>query len=862
MDSRNASMAIGGRLPLELRLALRDLRGGLGGFTIFLICIALGTGAIGTINSLSDAIQDSIAREGKELLGGDAEATLVHRQAGTAERAYLASKGDVSEVATLRAMARKPDGSGQALVDLKAVDGAYPLYGAATFAEGGGLASKRRQDGLAVDRSILDRLDIGLGDRLTIGRASFPVTAVLDREPDRLAAGPAFGARILLSLDALQKTGLVEPGSLVRWAYRIKARGPLPPSFKEDLAAQFPEAGFLVRDSSDPSPGVKNMLQRLTEFLTLTGLTAMLTGGIGVANAVTGFIERRRMTIATYKSLGASQRLIFRIFLIEIGLLALLGIAIGFAIAAAVPWASVSLMREVVPIGIETGLQGRALALAGLFGLLTALPFILWPIGRAQQVRAAELFRDVSGERSGQPPLGYRLASFLAAGLLAVAAIALSHEHWIAAVTCAAVLGVFALFWGAGIAIRRAALAIRRPKRPELALALANIGGPASLSRTIALSLGAGLTLLTAVSLVDASLTNEIQSRLPEHAPAYFFMGVPKQDLQPFEDLLRKNAPGVRISSAPMLRGRLVALKGVAVEQLTVPSSAEWVLNGDRGITYSDVLPAGSQTTEGQWWALDYDGEPLVSFEADIAKALGLTIGDTVTVNVIGRNLTARIANLRKVQWGSMDINFVMIFSQNALKKAPFNFLATLSWPEGQPADVKAETAILKAIAAAYPTVSAINVKDALGAINGIFEKVMRAVRIAGSVTLIMGALVVAGALMAAQRRRIYEAAVLRTLGASKRRIVAAHLMEYLGLALCLSLIAATLGLLAAYAVVTQVMNLSFSLSIASLLQPSVGETIFVVLLGAAGTLRVLSAKPDTICVPSERLDGENGQAA
>jgi putative ABC transport system permease protein len=834
----------GSRLPLELRLALRDLRGGLGGFTIFLICIALGTAAIGTINSLSGAIQGSIAREGKELLGGDAAAALIHRRADAAERASLGSFGEIGEVATMRGMARKPDGSGQALVDLKAVDGAYPLYGAVTFGEGGGLASIMKEDGLAVDRSLLSRLGIGLGDRLTLGRASFPITAILEREPDRLAAGPAFGARVLLSLHALQKTGLVQPGSLIRWHYRIKARAPLPASFKEDLAAKFPEAGFLVRDASDPSPGIKTMLQRLTEFLTLTGLTAMLTGGIGVANAVSGFIERRRKTIATYKSLGASQRVIFRIFMIETGLLALLGIAIGFAFAAASPWALANLMRGVVPIDIETGLQGKALALAALFGLLTALPFIFWPIGRAQEVRAAELFRDSGAGHTALPPLGYRLASFLAAGLLATAAIALSRDHRIAAVTCAAIPAVFLLFWGAGIAIRKAALAIPRPERPELALALANIAGPGSLSRTIALSLGAGLTLLTAVSLVDASLTSEIQSRLPEHAPAYFFIGVPKQDFEPFKDLLARNAPAAKISSAPMLRGRIVALKGVPVEQIKVPSSANWVLNGDRGITYSDVVPHGSRIAAGQWWAPGYEGKPLVSFEADAAKALGLAIGDTITVNVIGRNLTARIANLRKVQWGSMDINFVMIFSQNALKKAPFSYLATLSWPEGHPADLKAESAILKDVAATYPTVSAINVKEALGAINGVFEKVMRAVRIAGSVTLIMGGLVVAGALMAAQRRRIYEAVVLRTLGASKRRIVAAHLVEYLGLALCLSAIAATLGLIAAHAVVTQVMKLSFSLSLAPLLQPSIGETIFVVLLGAAGTFRVLSAKP------------------
>ncbi len=833
------------RVPLALRLAMRDLRGGLSGFTIFLICIALGTGAIGTINSLSDSIQDAIARDGKVILGGDVEASLVHREATPEEKAYFASLGEVSEVATMRAMARSPDGSGQALIDLKAIDGAYPLYGELTFESGSGLRKVLREDGVAADSSILDQLHRRLGDPIAIGRGSFPIMATIAHEPDQLMGGPALGARILLSLDALKRTGLVAPGSLVHWSYRIKLHDPADAaSFKSNLAEKFPEAGFLVRDSSDPSPGVKDMLQRLTEFLTLTGLTAMLTGGIGVANAVAGFIERRRMTIAAFKSLGASQGIIFRVFMLEIGLLALLGIAIGFIIAALVPLVSVNTMRALMPIDIDTGLQWHALALASLFGLLTALPFILWPLGRAQEVRAAELFRDNGGERSNLPPRNYSFASLAALAVLALAAVLLSQEHRIAAITCAALLGIFALFWAAGIAIKRLAARIARPKRPEMALALANIGGPGSLARTIALSLGAGLTLLTAVSLVDASLTDELKTRLPDSAPDFFFIGVPKQDIAGFQDLLLAKAPNAKISTAPMLRGRIVAIKGEPVEQFKASSSAQWVLNGDRGITYSEDVPAGSQVTAGKWWPPNYDGEPLVSFEGDIAKSLGLKIGDTITVNVIGRNLTAKIANFRKVKWGTIGINFVMIFSPDALKKAPFYYLATLSWPKGSSPDPKAGAATVKAVAAAFPTVSAIRVKDALDAITGVFEKVMTAVEIAGSVTLIMGALVVAGALITAQRRRIYEAVILRTLGASKRRIVAAHILEYLGLAVCLSAIAAALGLLAAYAVVVYVMNLTFSLSLSALLQPSLIETIFVVTLGAAGTLRVLSAKP------------------
>ncbi len=841
--SRISVQENGRRLPLALRLALRDLRGGFAGFTIFLLCIALGTGAIGAINSLADAIQGSLARDGKVLLGGDVEASLVHRQAAPDELAYLRSFGEVSEVATMRAMARRPDGGAQALVDLKAVDGAYPLYGDVAFEEGGGLASTRR-DGAAVDRSILNQLQLSPGDSLAIGNASFPAQAVIEREPDRIAAGPVFGARVLLSLEALKKTGLVEPGSLIHWAYRIKTKEGVPAGFKAMLAEKFPDSGFLVRDSADPSPAVKNILARLTEFLTLVGLTAMLTGGIGVANAVSAFIEKRRMTIAAYKALGATERIILWVFLTEIGLLAVVGLLIGFAIAAAVPWLLVSLLGGSVPVAVEPGIQGRALALAAIFGLLSALPFILWPLGRAQQVRAAELFRSGGEDRLGLPPRAYRLASVFALALLALATVLLLQDRRIAAFTCGGLLAIFALFWSAGAGMHRLAGAVKRPKRPEMALALANIAGPGSLSRTIALSLGAGLTLLTAVSVVDASLSNELKAQLPEKAPSYFFIGVSKRDLAAFEDLLAGKAPGARIATAPMLRGRFTALGGVPIDKIKVSPSSEWVLNGDRGITYSETLPAGSEIAGGAWWPAGYEGEPLVSFEADIAKSLGLKIGETVTVNVLGRNLTAKIANFRKVKWGSMGINFVMIFSPNALRQAPFTYLATLSWPKGRTPDTKAEAAVMKEIGAVYPTVSSIRVRDALAAVNGIFEKVMGAVRIAGSVTLVMGALVVAGALLAAQRRRIYEAVVLRTLGASKRRIILAHLLEYLTLAVSVSLIAAALGLAAAYAIVKFVMGISFSLSLYALLQPSLAETIFVTALGALGTFRVLSAKP------------------
>ncbi len=498
-------------------------------------------------------------------------------------------------------------------------------------------------------------------------------------------------------------------------------------------------------------------------------------------------------------------------------------------------------LNTLLPIEINPGLRLSALVLAGIFGLLTALPFMLWPLGRARDVKPAELFRQGTDDSARYPPLAYCIASLAALAVVVACVIAFAQDKRVAAIACVALLAVFAFFWAFGAVVKALCARVPRLRWPEAALAFNNLGGPASAAQTVVLSLGTGLTLLTAISLIDASLSTELKSRLPEHAPSYFFIGIPKQDVNAFTQLLAKNAPGSKISTAPMLRGRIVSLRGVAVEQLKVPSSAEWVLNGDRGITYSEPVSSGSQVVEGAWWPKDYGGEPLVSFEAELAKALNLHVGDAVTVNVLGRNLTAKVANLRKVAWATMDINFVMIFSPNALKNAPFTFLATLSATEG---GAESGSAVIQAVAKTYPAVSAIRVREALSSISGVFEKVALAVRAAASVTLIMGVLVIAGALIAAQRRRVYQAAILRSLGASKRRIAGAHLMEYLLLAAAVCAAALLLGAVFAYGVLVYIMDVSFILSLKALLQPSALETIFIIGLGLAGTLKVLASKP------------------
>jgi putative ABC transport system permease protein len=829
-------------LPLSLRLALRETRGGISGFYIFIACIALGAAALAAIGTLSSAITSGIAREGQVLLGGDMEASLVHRRATDAERAFLTAEGPVSEIATLRSMARLTDGSSQALVLLKAVDGVYPLYGAVALEDGMSLADALRPGGAAVERALLEQLGLKKGDRFNLGETTLEITAIIVSEPDRLSAGPSLGPRVMISLDTLAKTGLSQPGSLIDWRYRIKNPDAAEiAGFKDKVAANLPDSGFQVRDKTDPSPGISRAIDRLADFLTLVGLTALLAGGIGVANAVGAFIERKRKVIAIYKATGAPRDLVTRSFLIQVMLLALVGIAIGLAIGAALPFLFTSLYGPILPVRLEVGIYPAGLAWAAAYGLLTALIFMLWPLGRASQIRAGELLREEVSGRKGWPPLWFMAGSIGCAALLVATAIGFAADRRIAAWTMLAVALTFLIFGALGLGFRWLARRLPRPRRPELRLALANIAGPGGLTQTVTISLGTGLTLLTAIALVNASLTEELRTQIPEQAPSHFFIGVPKASFDRFRAVIADNAPGAKLETAPMLRGKIVSLAGVPAAQIKPPPQAAWVLNGDRGLTFADEAPKDSEIVDGAWWPKDYSGEPLVSFESELGRALGLKLGDMVAVNVLGRNVTAKIANFRTVRWNSFGINFVMVFSPNTLRAAPYNMLATLSWKADH--EMSAEADVVRAVSAEFPSITAVRVRDALETFNGLMAKVFAAIRVAGGLTLFSGVLVLAGALATARSRRIYEAVILKTLGATRWRIAGAHLAEHLLLGLATAIVASAAGAAVAYVILTELMEVSFHPSAVALLQASFFATIFMIAFGLFGTLRVLGAK-------------------
>lgn len=829
-----------------LRLVLRELRSGLGGFYVFIGCVALGVMVIAAVGALSDALEGGLERQGETILGGDVTFQRTHARASAEERAWFAARGRLSEAATMRTMARRSDGSESALAEVKAVDDVYPLVGTVRLAGDRSLAETIRAGrNVAVEPILLDRLGVKLGDEIRIGEAGLSVVATIEAEPDGLSDRLTYGPRVLMSVPTLEATGLVKPGTLVRWRYALDLGDDPSPAalvaLREDYKRDLAEAGFTVTDRRDPSPQVTRTIERLRQFLTLLGLTALIVGGVGVASAVATFVDRRRKVIATMKSLGATSRQVLSLLLAQVMAMAAIGVAIGLVLGFSVPAILDALYGSALPIRAEVAVTPASALIAAGYGFLVALLFTLWPLGRAEQVSAAVLFRDDIQETRRWPRPAIVAASLGIAALIAAFALLTSDSKAIAGYFLAGLVVVFAVFLGLGTLVTWLARRAPRIENPVLSLAIRSIGAPGGLARTVVLSLGSGLSLLVAVALTDASLVADLTETLPKQSPNYFLLDITKEEYPSLVTAIRAREPAAIVENAPMLRGRLVKLGDRAVEDIKAPPEAQWVLSGDRGLTYSSVVPEGSRVTSGSWWGPDHAGEPLVSFEADLARKLGVGIGDQVTVNVLGRNVTARIANLREVNWESLAINFVMVFSPNTLAAAPHNLLATVRLPDAT--TLAAEADVARELGRRFPTVTAIRVKDAINAFGAIFAKVMTAVRVAGAVTLLAGALVLAGALATAERRRILEAVILKALGATRRRILAAHLVEYLLLAAATAGLAVALGALTSWVALEQVMESHFTFSIRAVAEALALASLLVVALGGYGTWKVLKAR-------------------
>jgi len=835
------------RLPLAFAIAFRELRAGASGLIVFVLCIALGVAAVAAIGSLAAAFDKALANQGRLLIGGDLSFEVIHRKATPDEMKALTALGEVSESASFRAMARAEDGK-SALVEVKAVDAPYPLYGeVAVIAPENAGTEWRKPDTVLAQPLLLDRLGIEIGDTLKIGEATVTLGGTLGEQPDRLADRLSYGPKLLMSRETLAKTGLVQPGSLIRWTYRVKMpndagtdREKLSAA-RKGMEAKFPQSGFSILDWTDPAPSLRRDAERFTQFINFVGLTALLLGGIGVGNAIQSYMAKKREVIATFKCLGATSRLVLDVYMIQALMLAVIGIAIGLVLGAFAPVVIATLYEDALPITLAVEPHPVPLIVAALAGLLTMVLFVLWPLGRASRISPAVLMRAHLTEERERSALLFAIGSAVAGLSLFVLAVAASEERLVTAAISLGILVAFGLLLGFGLLVQRLAVRYRRTKPPAWGLALASIGAPGSLAKSIAVSLGLGLGLLIAVALIHRSLLTEIESHVEIDAPAYYFLDVEPGDLAAFQDTAKTIEPKAKMDNAPMLRGRIVKLNGTSVDEAEVSPDTRWVLAGDRGLTYTDSVPGASTIEEGEWWPKGYDGPPLVSFDGELAKGLGLKLGDNVTVNILGRNVEAKIASMRKIDWESLAINFVMVFSPNTLQGAPHRLVTTLELPKGTTPEIEAK--IIQNLAETFPLVTAIKIGDIVDAARTMLGKLMAAIQATAGFTLLIGAAVLAGAVSAGQQRRKYLAVLYKTLGATRGRILTAELLEFGVLGLATSLLAIVIATITAWALCTFAFDIEFVFDVGAALRTIGLALALVLLVGAVTTWRVLSVK-------------------
>ncbi len=832
---------------LAWRLARRELRSGVHGFRVFLACLAVGVAAIAAVGSTASGLNASLVNDAREILGGDVSVRLVHRPATPGEAAHLARAGGLSSSAEMRAMAQldtaDPNGA-RSLVELKAVDAAYPLYGALEteprltrdqlFSQRDGLW------GAAVAPHLLERLGIAIGDVLRVGDGRFEIRAVITHEPDRLGGSGLFslGPRLMIAKPALADTGLLQPGSLIYHTYRVALPAAVDPEdWIAGLKEKFPDAGWRIRRLEEAAPQIRRLVQRVGLFLTFVGLTAMLVGGIGVANAVGAYLDGKTAVIATLKCLGAPAALIVRIYLLQILVLAAIAIAAGLVLGALAPFAASRAIAAFVPLPVGGGIYPGALATAAAFGLLTALSFGLWPVARAGQIPAGSLFRNLVAPEKAWPPVIYMLAT--AAGLIALAVLAVitAGDTNLALWFVAGAATAMAIFRAVAAAIAFTARRAVNLRRPAVRLAIAALHRPGSPTPSVVLALGLGLSVLVTIAQIDGNLSRQIREEMPSGAPAFFFIDLQPSQVAPFEAILA-DIPGVgKTIQVPMLRGRITGIAGTAAEAAAIDSHARWAIRGDRGITWSATAPDNSTIVAGEWWPADYDGPLLVSFDANVAAGFGIGIGDTLTVNVLGREFTATIANLRHIDWQTLSINFVMVFSPGFLEAAPRSHIAIVH------ADPGAEAEIERRVTNAFRNVSAVRVRDALETVNGIVAGISTAVRLAALVALVAGTLVLAGAIAANNRRRVYDNVVLKVLGATRRNILAIFILEYGLLGLVTASLATLVGSIAAWAVLRFLMHIDWVLLPQTIAVTVIGATVIILAVGVAGTWHTLGQK-------------------
>ncbi|MBI1726350.1 MAG: ABC transporter permease [Candidatus Rokubacteria bacterium] len=832
-------MAARPSLDFVLTLAWRETRGAGRHFAYLIACITLGVGALVAVGSFASSLERTVGRSARALMGGDVEirSSQPLSPAGQAVVAEMA-RGGVEVLPVLELIAMSAAGGRGQIVELKTVGAGYPFYGDLITEPAAPLGTLVGKGRALVHPSLLQKLGAAVGDRLKIGEADFVISGVIRQEPDRSVGVFSLGPRVMIAPEDLPGTKLVRPGSRVR--HRVLFRvpdGTSAETFKDALAARLPDTAARITTYAQAQPGVRRFWDQLTVYLGLTGLVALMVGGIGVATSMRAFVRGKLDTIAVLKCLGAGWRRVLAVYLLQTGLLGLGGSLLGAVLGTAVQLALVPALSPLLPLPLEASVSLRSV-LAGLaMGTGLTLLFALWPLLDIRRVPPALILRrDVEARLPGRRPW---LAGIPIAAGLAALAFWQAGSFKVGGLFVGGLAGALFLL---GLTARLVIAGAKRlPRLRSLAWrqAVANVHRPGSHAGVVLVSLGVAVMLIVAVALLEQSLRAELADRGPERSPAFFFIDIQRDQVAPFTRLVTDTA-GHAPQLTPVVRSRLATINGAsAADDPRQKHEEVWYLSREYVLTWGAEPPAHNAVIAGRWWTADEARrEALISVEEDIAKHLGVTIGGTLGFDIQGVTVQARVVNIRHVDWQSFNTNFFVIFSQGALDGAPSTWIATA---RVAPAD---ESAVQSAVTAAFPNITAIPVREVLERIAGVLDQIALAIRLLAGVSVATGLIVTAGALGVSRHQRLYQSVILKTLGATRGFVARVFALEYaiLGVAagLCGSLLAAAL----AWSVGHWALDIGWAGSPLTVAAGIAAAALLAIGVGFLGTFRLLGRKP------------------
>ena len=830
-----------------LRLAWRQARGARRHFVVLFVCVVLGVAALVSVGSFAATLGATLAREAKVLMGGDVELRAARPLPDDVEAQLSALETRGATVAHLRelvGMARAATSDKSLLVELKVPSAGYPLYGRLATAPAVPLATLLADDGAVVHRDALERLGIGVGDRIVLGAVTLTVRGVVDKEPDRSASLVTLGPRVFVGPDALARSGLLQLGSRVRYRTLVK----LPPALgarelREDFARRISDPGVRVSSYDEAQPGLRRFFTQLTTYLGLVGLASLLVGGIGVASSVATFVRRQQPTIAILKAIGADSRTILATFLIQTQAIGVAGSVVGAALGVLMQPVLIGALSGFIPFTLEPRVDALTLVRGVVMGALTTLLCALWPLLDVREVRAAlVLRRDVE---EAAPPTRRRPWAAALPIVVGLAALSLwqAGSLKIGGIFLGASVAAVVALWAVSRALVAVARRLRRAPSPAWRHGLGALRRPGGQSARVVVALGAGVMLLVAVALLEQNLDAQIDHETRLEAPSFFFIDVQPDQREAFARVVREATGGTAPVLTPVVRSRLAAIDGAPVTRALVRARGgedrenAFYYTREYVLTWASEPPPANVVTRGRWWGAE-PGPPRVSVEDVMARQLGIDVGSRLTFDVQGVAIEAEVTSLRKIDWQSLTTNFFVIFSPGALDGAPTTFVATARTP------VAREAALQSAVVSAFPNVTAIPVRDVLERVAVVLANIAVAIRVIALFTVATGLVVMAGALTATRYQRLYESVVLRTLGATRGAVARAFAVEYGCLGAAAGVGGTTLAAVLAWVVLRFVLDTPWRLQPAAMAL-GVGLTIALsVAIGFLATFRLLGEKP------------------